>query len=144
MSLLTAPLFCKLVALILGKSCVKDLRVNKIVKQVMFKGVWRRLICQELFAETINKIFETIFGFNGKKTLTFKLFSSTECNTYIPCFLLIITLCFTCGERKIWSNIKKSRNIMTMIEHADVWCVYKHLSREFWKFDIFLHVQFLS
>ena len=29
--------------------------------------------------------------------------------------LLIITLRFTCGERKIWSNIKKSRIIMTMI-----------------------------
>ena len=25
------------------------------------------------------------------------------------------TFCFTCGERKIWSNIKKSQNIMSMI-----------------------------
>ena len=36
-------------------------------------------------------------------------------NLLIPCLLLIITLRFTCGERKIWSNIKKSQNIMTMI-----------------------------
>ena len=36
-------------------------------------------------------------------------------NLFIPCLLLIITLRFTCGERKIWSNIKKSQNIMTMI-----------------------------
>ena len=29
-------------------------------------------------------------------------------------FLLIIMLFFICGERKIWSNIKKFKNIMTM------------------------------
>ena len=36
-------------------------------------------------------------------------------NLFTPCFLLIITFHFTCGKRKIWSNIKKSQNIMTMI-----------------------------
>ena len=33
----------------------------------------------------------------------------------IPCLLLIITLRFTCGEIKIWSNIKKFQNIIIMI-----------------------------
>ena len=32
--------------------------------------------------------------------------------TCIPCLLVIITLRFTCGEGKIWSNIKKYQNIM--------------------------------
>ena len=31
----------------------------------------------------------------------------------IPCLLLIITIRFNCGDKKILSNIKKSQNIMT-------------------------------
>ena len=38
-------------------------------------------------------------------------------NSYIPYLLLIITLRFTYGAKKIWSNIKKFQNIMTMIIH---------------------------
>ena len=34
---------------------------------------------------------------------------------YTTCLLLIATLRFTCGGRKIWSTIKKSQNIMNMI-----------------------------
>ena len=26
-----------------------------------------------------------------------------------------MTICFNCGERKIWSKIKKSQNMITMI-----------------------------
>ena len=33
----------------------------------------------------------------------------------MPCLLLVITLRFTCGEKKIWYNIKVSQNIMKMI-----------------------------
>ena len=33
----------------------------------------------------------------------------------MPCLLLIVTIHFTCGERRIWENIKKSQNIMTKI-----------------------------
>ena len=33
----------------------------------------------------------------------------------LSCLLLIITLCFTCGERKFWSTIKMPQNIMNMI-----------------------------
>ena len=33
----------------------------------------------------------------------------------MSCSLQTITLRLTCGERKIWSNIKKSQNIMTII-----------------------------
>ena len=32
--------------------------------------------------------------------------------------VLIIVLRFTCGERKIWKNIRKSQNIMKMIVAA--------------------------
>ena len=35
---------------------------------------------------------------------------------FIYTLLLIITPCFTCGERKICSTIRKSQNIMNMIE----------------------------
>ena len=36
-------------------------------------------------------------------------------NSYIPCLLVIITLRFTCGEKKNWQSIKKSQNVMSMI-----------------------------
>ena len=45
------------------------------------------------------------------KILSLKWFSNSWGNSYIPCFLLIIMLSFICGERKIWSNIKKSQSI---------------------------------
>ena len=34
--------------------------------------------------------------------LSLKLFCNSWGNSYVPCLLLIITICFTCGERKIW------------------------------------------
>ena len=37
---------------------------------------------------------------------------------------LFIALCFTSGERKIRSNIKKSQNIMTMIVFCVIFGVY--------------------
>ena len=41
---------------------------------------------------------------------------SIECNFVdTPCLLLIITFRFTCGERNIWSNIRKSQNVITTI-----------------------------
>ena len=40
---------------------------------------------------------------------------SQECTVVYISLLLIITLPFTCGERKICSTIKKSQNIMHMI-----------------------------
>ena len=36
-------------------------------------------------------------------------------NSDIPCLLVIITLRFTCGEKKNWQSIKKSQNVMSMI-----------------------------
>ena len=51
-------------------------------------------------------------------------------NLYIPCLLLKISLCFTCGERKIWPSIRKSQNIMTMIvglvEKTTGYKLYEH------------------
>ena len=43
------------------------------------------------------------------------LFGNCWVNSYIPCLLLIITIHFTCGDKKSSSNIKKSQNIMTRI-----------------------------
>ena len=37
-------------------------------------------------------------------------------NSYLPCLLQITILRFTCGARKICSNIKLFQNVMTMIE----------------------------
>ena len=34
---------------------------------------------------------------------------------YVNLFIIIITLRFTCGERKIGATIKESQNIMNMI-----------------------------
>ena len=33
---------------------------------------------------------------------------------YVPC-LLVDTIRFTCSERKIWSDIEKSQNIINMV-----------------------------
>ena len=47
------------------------------------------------------------------RQVSLKSFDNSWGNSYAPCLLLIITVCFTCGEKKIWSNIKKSQNFMT-------------------------------
>ena len=49
------------------------------------------------------------------KVLSFKSLSNLWDNSYIPCLLLIIALSFTCGEKKVWQNIKRCQNIMKMI-----------------------------
>ena len=41
----------------------------------------------------------------------------------LPCLSLMNMLCFACGERKIWSNIK-SQNIMTMIICKIFFCFF--------------------
>ena len=48
------------------------------------------------------------------KALNFKPFGNLWGNSYISCLLQIITLHFTYGERKIWSNIKILKNIFFM------------------------------
>ena len=42
-------LFCNLIALILGWHCVKGLRVNKIVKEIKFEGIWGELAVKKCF-----------------------------------------------------------------------------------------------
>ena len=72
---------------------------------------------QEIFT-SIDKIF-----YFGRKTWEenfweenfFILGGNPWDNSKISYLFLIITLRFTCGERKIWSNIENSQNIMTMI-----------------------------
>ena len=52
--------------------------------------------------------FSDIFSFSS--ILILKSFG----NSFVLCLLLIITLRFTCGEKKISSSIKMSQNIMNM------------------------------
>ena len=79
----------------------------------------------EAFA-SIDKIF--ILGVRPSsmlefyKVLTFswylfslKLFGNSGGNSYVSWVLIIITPRFTCGKRKLWQNIKRYQNIMTMI-----------------------------
>ena len=44
-----STLFCKLVSLILGLNCVKELRVTKVVKQIKFKRTWGELEARNYF-----------------------------------------------------------------------------------------------
>ena len=61
------------------------------------------------------KTWHLLNSFYFPKILSLKLFGNWWGNSYISCLLLIIMIRFTCGERKIWQNIKKSQNIMTKI-----------------------------
>ena len=47
--------------------------------------------------------------------LTKKAFGYSWGNLYIPCLILIITLLFTCVEKKICSSIKIYQNIMDIV-----------------------------
>ena len=47
----------------------------------------------------------------GKQVLSLKSFSNSWGNSYIQCLLLIITIHFTCGDKKILSNLKKTLKI---------------------------------
>ena len=49
------------------------------------------------------------------KSLSVKSFGNSSGNSFIPCVLLILTLRFTCGEKKIWQSNKSSQNIMSMV-----------------------------
>ena len=52
-------LFRKFVTLTLGSNCVKDLGVTKIVKEIKFKGTWRKLEPKKNSPEaTTEKLFE--------------------------------------------------------------------------------------
>ena len=62
------------------------------------------------------------------KIISFKSFGSLWSNSEIPCLLLIITLCFTWGERKIWSNIKCSQDIMIAIVVLDFFLYFVLIS----------------
>ena len=54
--------------------------------------------------------------------LSLKLFGNSWGFLYIPFLLLIITLRFTCGQKKIWSNIRKSQIILTM--NVSLYCTF--------------------
>ena len=77
-------------------------------------------IFQEFFASIEKWLFWEDDGALDNNSISFEIFlilpNYSFCNSfgssYIPCLLLIITFRFTCGERKIWPNMKKSQNIM--------------------------------
>ena len=46
---------------------MKGLRVNKIVKEIKFEGIWGELAVKKMFPETIiYKVFETNYSFHVK------------------------------------------------------------------------------
>ena len=57
---------------------------------------------------------------------------------------MIMMLCFTCGERKIWSNIKNSQNIETTIVYVKYYVQQECLSKglDFTVIGDFLHSVF--
>ena len=69
---------------------------------------------------------------------------------YIPCSLLIITLCFTCRERRIWSSIKNSQIMMIKIVgisiiKAKLWnVVMKCKNNDFLSFGPFFLEMYIS
>ena len=91
---------------------------------------------QQFFA-SINKIFPLgrrldtrlwfyVLSFSGSflifSDLILRSHGNSWGNSYISCLLLIIMLCFTCGEQKNWQNIKKSQNIMFIIVYKFLFC----------------------
>ena len=60
------------------------------------------------------------FSFEIFLIASLKSFSSSRGNSYIPWLLLIIKIRFTCGDEKILSNIKKSRNIMIKMVDVEI------------------------
>ena len=59
-------LFCNLVALILGRNCVKDLRGSKILQNQVSMGL-EQVRSKKLFPKTImDKMFETNSGVHMK------------------------------------------------------------------------------
>ena len=57
--------FCYLIALILGWSSVKSLRVAKNVKEVNFEAVWVKLEPNKITETITHKVFETNSSFMG-------------------------------------------------------------------------------
>ena len=69
-----------------------------------------RLSTRLYFFEVLR--FSGILWFHN--ILSLKSIGNLWGSLYTPCLLLITSLCFTCGERKIWTNIKTCQNFMTM------------------------------
>ena len=57
--------FCYLIALILGWSSVKSLRVTKNVKEVNFEAVWVKLEPNKITETITHRVFETNSSFMG-------------------------------------------------------------------------------
>ena len=83
---------------------------------------------------SINKIVGIFFTFPNFLRSSFR---NSQGNSYIPCLLLITVLCFTCGKRKIWENIKKRQNIMKMIVDIPTFYYFELLP-----FQIFVPCEF--
>ena len=53
--------------------------------------------------------FEILLIFSNFVRSFLKSLGNSRNNSYLPCLFLIINLRFTCGDRKLWSNVKKSQ-----------------------------------
>ena len=84
------------------------------------------------------KIWDLLNIFHFPNILSLKMFGNPWYKLYVTCLLLIFTIPFTCGERKIWYNIKKSQYIMTNIVWKTFVCILcLHLELQIWKTVIF-------
>ena len=68
-------LFCKLISLILGQNCMKDVKVTKIANEIKLEVVWGELEAKkQLFPETmIHKKLQTNSSFHIKERTTGKV-----------------------------------------------------------------------
>ena len=74
-------------------------------------------LLQKIPLRQTNFLSETYSETYNKSTNLLQLFGKSGRSSYIPVLLLIIKLCFTCGERKNWWNVK---NIYTTVAGSEI------------------------
>ena len=92
-----------------------DTRLLVLTKFLFFQGAWVLGSHSMKFRHFLN-----IYYF--PKILSLKSFGNSRCNSWMPCLCVTIAHPFTCSQRLIWQNIKKSQNIMNLIVWKFFFC----------------------
>ena len=104
-----------------SRYCMKQSTMGRKIQFLFFRSFLLVLKKKSFWEE------DWALGYNSMKFCVFpdissfpmilglKLLGNTWGNLYIPYLSLIFTIHFTCSEKKTWSDIEKSQNIMTMI-----------------------------
>ena len=110
---------CKLKLIFRSKCRLNTLfRFKDSFKKKISSGIIYHYTCSNL---KVTFDWKTFRHFYTREAEHMGIFNLTEKsiiyrkNSYVPCLLLIVTLRFICGKRKIWSNIKMSQSITTMV-----------------------------